>query len=56
MTTTIGGIRVSTDMQADRYGSDRQHDDLTGKADRVGLVITAYVEGTIAGKTSRQLT
>ncbi|WP_255411727.1 hypothetical protein [Deinococcus sp. NW-56] len=29
MNLTIGAIRVSTDIQADRYGPDRQRDDIT---------------------------
>ncbi|GGO21992.1 recombinase family protein [Deinococcus humi] len=46
---TIGGIRVSTDMQADRYGPDRQREDITREAERAGLVITDWVEESITG-------
>ncbi|KEF35516.1 hypothetical protein RDMS_01825 [Deinococcus sp. RL] len=42
-------MRVSTDAQADRYGPDRQRDDITREAERAGLVITDWVEESISG-------
>lgn len=46
---TIGAIRVSTDQQADRYGPDRQRDDVLREAERQGLTITQWVEEAISG-------
>ena len=36
MKPAIGGIRVSTDMQADRYGPARQREDILREADEGG--------------------
>jgi hypothetical protein len=49
LSPAIGGIRVSTDQQADRYGPDRQRDDITREAQRVGLAISQWVEESISG-------
>lgn len=46
---TIGGIRVSTDLQADRYGPDRQREDIIREAERAGLTVTDWVEEAISG-------
>ena len=48
-TRTIGAIRVSTDMQADRYGPDRQREDITREADRAGLTVSNWVEEAVSG-------
>ncbi|GAA3995647.1 hypothetical protein GCM10022631_02430 [Deinococcus rubellus] len=39
-TSLVGGVRVSTDAQAGRYGPARQRDDITREAERVGLNFT----------------
>lgn len=46
---TIGAIRVSTDLQADRYGPDRQREDITREAARAGLTVSEWVEEAISG-------
>lgn len=53
MTTTlvqaVGGIRVSTDIQQDRYGPDRQRADISREAQRAGLEIIDWVEESVSG-------
>ncbi|GAA5514039.1 hypothetical protein Dcar01_02788 [Deinococcus carri] len=51
MTTTlaVGGIRVSTDQQQDRYGPERQRADILREAQRAGLNITEWVEESVSG-------
>lgn len=46
---TIGGVRVSTDMQADRYGPARQREDILREAERQGLSVSEWVEESITG-------
>ena len=46
---TIGAVRVSTDQQTDRYGPDRQREDVLREAERAGLIITEWVEESISG-------
>ncbi|GGR00044.1 recombinase family protein [Deinococcus ruber] len=45
----IGGIRVSTDQQVDKYGPDRQRADIHREAERAGLDVTDWVEEAISG-------
>lgn len=47
--TVIGAIRVSTDIQQDRYGPTRQREDILREAERAGLTITRWVEEAISG-------
>ncbi|WP_161882178.1 recombinase family protein [Deinococcus alpinitundrae] len=48
-TSLVGGVRVSTDAQADRYGPARQRDDITREAERIGLTVCHWVEEAISG-------
>ncbi|MFC4426291.1 recombinase family protein [Deinococcus navajonensis] len=45
----VGGIRVSTDAQADRYGPERQKQDIEHEAQREGLHVIRWVEESISG-------
>ena len=47
--TTIGAVRVSTDQQTEKYGPDRQRQDVLREAERAGLHITQWVEEAISG-------
>ncbi|GAA3997322.1 hypothetical protein GCM10022631_04860 [Deinococcus rubellus] len=47
--SVVGGIRVSTDQQADQYGPDRQRADVERDAERNGLSIVHWVEESISG-------
>ena len=47
--TTIGAVRVSTDQQTEKYGPDRQRQDVRREAERAGLEITQWVEEAISG-------
>ncbi|GAA5504387.1 hypothetical protein Dxin01_04157 [Deinococcus xinjiangensis] len=49
LTTTVGGIRVSTDQQADKYGPARQRHDIEQEAARQNLRITDWIEEAISG-------
>lgn len=46
---TVGGIRVSTAAQADRYGPERQRSDILTEADRAGLPLTDWIEEAVSG-------
>ncbi|GGR33574.1 recombinase family protein [Deinococcus ruber] len=45
----IGGVRVSTDQQTDKYGPERQRSDIHREAARAGLDVTDWVEETVSG-------
>ena len=45
----VGGIRVSTVAQADRYGPERQRNDIIREATRAGLNITDWIEEAVSG-------
>lgn len=49
LVAAVGGIRVSTGEQQDKYGPDRQRADIMREAQRAGLNIVQWVEEAVSG-------
>lgn len=45
----VGGIRVSSDQQADMYGPDRQRQEIEEEAQRTGLQVIEWIEESVSG-------
>lgn len=47
--SAVACIRVSTELQADRWGPDRQRQDILQAAQREGLNVVDIIEEAISG-------